>query len=158
MSSGKLAVQAKGDGQAGMVLTVKNRTNRRLHVVLPPVSSPTGSTGQFGGMGGMGGGMGGMGGGMGGGMMGGMGGGMGGMGGGMGGMGGGMGGRGGMMGGRGGGMGGGARTMPPMMGMMMLAGVIVRLTGDLDSWDFMSQRLSYMAGFGGGRWAAWVAA
>jgi hypothetical protein len=49
-----------------------------------------------------------------------------------------------------GGMGGGgmAGTMPPMMGMMMLAGTIVRLTGDFDSWDMQSQALSYRSGFG----------
>ncbi|HEU5118877.1 MAG TPA: hypothetical protein VFT74_19950, partial [Isosphaeraceae bacterium] len=57
-----------------------------------------------------------------------------------------MGGRGGMMGG----MGGMSRTMPPMMGMMMLAGQIVRLTGDFDSWDYQSQMLSFRAGFMGG--------
>ncbi len=52
-----------------------------------------------------------------------------------GGMGGGGMGGGGMMGGGGGMMGGGARTMPPTMGMMMLARLIMYLCGDYDSWD-----------------------
>ena len=93
MKKGLVGVQAEGTGDGRMTVSVTNRTNRSLRVVLPPGLVAQGATGQ---MGGMGGGMGGMGGGMGGG---GMGGGMGGMGGGMGG--GGMGG-----GGMGGGMGG----------------------------------------------------
>ena len=72
---------AEGTGDGRMTLSLTNRTNPKLRVVLPPGLIASGATGQFGGgMGGMGGGMGGMGGGMGG-----MGGGMGGMGGGMGG-------------------------------------------------------------------------
>jgi hypothetical protein len=51
---------------------------------------------------------------------------------------------GGMMGG--GMMGGGARTMPPMMGMMMLSNIIMYFCGDFDSWD----RRSLMMGMGGG--------
>jgi hypothetical protein len=62
-------------------------------------------------------------------------------------MGGGMGGMGGGMGGMGGGMGGmGGGTMPPMMGMMMLARMIMYFCGDFDSWDMRS----LMMGMGGG--------
>jgi hypothetical protein len=144
LRAGKVAVEAEGTGDGRMTLTVTNRTKQPLRVVLPPGLIASGATGQFGGMGGFGGGMGGMGGGMGG-----MGGGMGGMGGGMGGMGGGMGG--GMMGGRGG-MGGGMLTMPPQMGMMMLGMLIMRLTGERDSWDYTSLRMGMggMGGMGGG--------
>ena len=117
LRTGALDVRAEGLGDGRMMLSVTNRTEQRLRVVLPPGLVATGATGQFGG-GGFGGGMGG--GGMGGGGMGGMGGGgMGGMGGGgMGGMGGGgMGGMGGGgMGGGGmggGGMGGGFGSIPP---------------------------------------------
>ena len=139
MRQGLVSAQAEGIGDGRITISVTNRTSRALRVVLPPGIVAQGATGQ---MGGMMGGMGGMGGGMGG-----MGGGMGGMGGGMGGMGGGMGGMGGGMGGMGGGMmGGGARTMPPMMGMMMLANVIMYFCGDYDSWD----RRSLMMGMGGG--------
>jgi hypothetical protein len=142
LRSGKLSATAEGLGDGRMTLSITNRTNSKLRVVLPPGLVASGATGQFGGMGmGMGGGMGGMGGGMGG-----MGGGMGGMGGGMGGMGGGMGGmgRGGMMGG---GMMGG--TMPASMGMMMLGSLIMRMVGDRDSWDFSSLRAGMMM-MGGG--------
>jgi hypothetical protein len=60
----------------------------------------------------------------------------------MGGMGGGMG----RMGGMGGGMGRmGGGTMPPMMGMMMLARMIMYFCGDYDSWDMRS----LMMGMGG---------
>ena len=85
MRDGLVSVKAEGTGDGRMTMSVTNRTNRQLRVVLPPGIIAQGATGQFGGMGGgMGGG--GMGGGMGGGGMGGMGGGgMGGMGGGMGG-------------------------------------------------------------------------
>jgi hypothetical protein len=134
---GQVAVQAEGIGDGRMTVSVTNRTRKPLRVVLPPGIVAQGATGQFGGMGGMGGGgMGGMG-GMGGGM-----GGMGGMGGGMGG----MGGMGGGMGGMGGGMRGGGGTMPPMMGMMMLARMIMYFCGDFDSWDMRSM----MMGMGGG--------
>ena len=140
----QVSAQIEGTGDGRVTLSLTNRTHRKLRVVLPPGIVAQSATGQMGGMmGGMGGGMGGMGGGMMGGM-GGMGGGMGGMGGGMGGMGGGMGGMGGGMGG--GMMGGGAQTMPPMMGMMMLANVIMYFCGDFDSWD----RRSLMMGMGGG--------
>jgi hypothetical protein len=136
MRQGVIGVQAEGIGDGRMTLSVTNRTSRPLRVVLPPGIVAQSATAQFGGMGGMGGGMGGMGGGMGG-MGGGMGG-MGGMGGGMGGMGGGMGGM--------GGMGRMSATMPPMMGMMMLANLIMYFCGDPDSWD----RRSLMMGMGGG--------
>ena len=49
-----------------MTVSVTNRTERRLRVILPPGIIAQSATGQFGGMGGMGGMMGGMGGGMGG--------------------------------------------------------------------------------------------
>src|SRR5271169_5954479 len=62
---GLISVQAEGIGDGRMTMTLKNRTNKQLHVVLPPGIIAQGATGQFGGMGGMGGGMGGMGGGMG---------------------------------------------------------------------------------------------
>ena len=107
-----------------MTLTVTNKTRRQLRVVLPPGIIAQGATGQFGGMGGGGGGMGAaawvavawaaawavvaMGGGMGG-------------------------GGGGMMGM--GSMGRGGGTMPPTMGMMMLARMIMYFCGDPESWD-----------------------
>ena len=145
MHQGLVSVRTEGSGDGRVTVSVTNRTRKPLRVVLPPGIVAQSATGQMGGM------MGGMG-GMGGGMMGGMGGGM--MGG-MGGMGGGMGG--GMMGGRMGGgmMGGGARTMPPMMGMMMLANVIMYFCGDFDSWDRRSLmigmgRMGGMGGMGGG--------
>src|SRR5271157_5716814 len=129
-----------------MTVSVTNNTKKQLRVVLPPGIIAQGATGQFGGMGGMGGGMGGMGGGMMGGMAGGMGrggvAGIGIMGRGIGGMGGGMGGMGGGM------MGGGARTMPPTMGMMMLARLIMYLCGDYDSWDQRALSIGMM-GMGG---------
>ena len=127
MRKGTVSVKAEGSGDGRMIVSVTNRTNRPLRVVLPPGIIAQGAAGQIGGMGGMG--MGGMGGG-----------GMGGMGGGTGGMGGGT--RGGM-----GGMGGMGRTsgtLPPTMGMMMLANIIMYFTGDFDSWD----RRSLMIGMG----------
>ena len=139
MRQGLVAVDAKGRGDGRITMTIKNRTKRQLRVVLPPGLIAQSATGQFGGMGGMGGGMGGMGGGG----MGGMGGGMGGMGGGMGGMGG--GGMGGM-----GGMGRSTGTMPPSMGMMMLARMIMYFCGDPDSWDMRSLMIGMMGGMGGG--------
>jgi hypothetical protein len=141
MREGLVTVKAEGIGDGRMTLSVTNKSKRQLRVVLPPGIIAQSATGQFGGMGGMGGGMGGMGGGMGG--MGGMGGGMGGMGG----MGGGMGG--GMMGGMGG-MGRQAGTMPPMMGMMMLARMIMYFCGDPESWDQRSLMIGMMGGMGGG--------
>ena len=144
MKKGAVSVKAEGNGDGRMIVSVTNRTNRPLRVVLPPGIVAQGATGQMGGMGGMGGGG-----------MGGMGGGMGGMGGGgMGGMGGGgMGGGG--MGGRMGGMGRSSGTLPPMMGMMMLANIIMYFTGDYDSWDRRSLmvgmgRMGGMGGMGGG--------
>ncbi len=131
MQKGLVSVKAEGRGDGRITVSVTNRTNRPLRVILPPGIVAAGASGQ---MGGMGGGMGGMGGGMGG---------MG--GGGMGG--GGMGGRGG--GGGMGGMGGMGRssgTMPPMMGMMMLSNIIMYFCGDVASWD----RRSLMMGMGGG--------
>ena len=115
LRDGSLDVRAEGMGDGRMMVSVTNRTDRRLRVVLPPGLVASGVTGQFGG-GGFGGG-GGMGGG---------------------GMGGGMGG------------GGGGGVMPPMMGMRLLAGLIVQLTGEFDSWDTRAQALSMSTGFGGG--------
>ena len=150
--TGQLSATAEGTGDGRMTLSLTNRTNTRLRVVLPPGLIASGVTGQFGGGMGMMGGMGGMGGGMmggmGGGMMGGMGGGM--MGG-MGGMGGGMGGMGGM-GRMGGGM-MGSGTLPASMGMMMLGKLIMSLIGDRDNWDqrsLMSGMMMGMGGMGGG--------
>ena len=58
---------AEGTGDGRMTLSLTNRTNRKLRVVLPPGLIASGATGQFGGRAwGMGGGMGMMGGGMGG--------------------------------------------------------------------------------------------
>jgi hypothetical protein len=138
MRDGLVSVKAEGIGDGRMTLSVTNKTKKQLRVVLPPGIIAQGATGQFGGMGGMGGGMGGMGGGMGG---------MGGMGGG------GMGGMGGMGGGGMGGMGGMGRnagTMPPMMGMMMLARMIMYFCGDPESWDQRSLMIGMMGGMGGG--------
>ena len=74
MKSGLIDAKAVGTGDGRMTISVQNKTNRRLRVILPPGLIASGASGQ---MGGMGGGMGGMGGGgMGGGGMGGMGGGM----------------------------------------------------------------------------------
>jgi hypothetical protein len=145
---GLVSVKAEGLGDGRMTVALKNKSQKKLRVVLPPGIIAQGATGQFGGMGGMGGGMGGMGGGMGG-MMGGMGGGMGGM---MGGVGGGMGGMGGMGGGMGGmgGMGRQAGTMPPTMGMMMLSRMIMYFCGDPDSWDPRSIMIGMMGGGMGG--------
>ncbi len=138
MNKGLVAVDATGRGDGRMTLSVTNNSNHQLRVVLPPGIIAQGATGQFGGMGG---GMGG--GGMGGGGMGG-----GGMGG--GGMGGGGMGGGGMRGGMGGGGGGMARTMPPTMGMMMLARLVMYLCGDYDSWDMRALSIGMMGGGMGG--------
>ena len=125
LHDGLVSVRAEGIGDGRLTMSLTNRTRRRLRVVLPPGIVAQGATGQMGGM------------------MGGMGGGMGGMGGGMGGMGGGMGG--GMMGGG---------TMPPMMGMMTLARMIMYFCGDFDSWDMRSLMMGMggmgMGGMGGG--------
>ena len=69
IQTGQLSVTAEGTGDGGMTMSLTNRTDSKLRVVLPPGLIVSGITGQFGG------GMGGMGGGMGGGGMGGMGGG-----------------------------------------------------------------------------------
>ena len=138
LRTGQISAVARGRSDGRITLSLTNKTSAKLRVVLPPGLIVSGTTGQFGG------GMGGMGGGMGGGMMG---------GGGMGGMGGGMGGgmRGGMGGGMGGGMRGGmgSRTMPPMMGMMMLSRMIMYLCGEYDSWDMRSLSIGMMGGMGG---------
>ena len=134
MRDGLVMANAVGDGDGRLTLSLTNKSNRRLNVVLPPGIVASGVSGQMGMMGGMGGGMGG---GM--------------MGGGMGGMGGGR--MGGMGGGRMGGMGMSGRTMPPMMGMMMLGRLIMQLCGDYDSWDqrsLMSGMMGMRGGMGGG--------
>ena len=141
MKNGQIAATAEGTGDGKITLSLKNRTNSRLRVVLPPGLIVSGATGQFGG------GMGGMGGGMGGGWAGGMGGGMGGMGGGMGGMGGGMGGRG---GGMGGGMMRGGGTMPAIDGHDDARPADHVSFGDYDSWDQRSLRIGMMGGMGMG--------
>ena len=69
--AGVITAKAEGREDGDMTISVTNRSNRQLRVVLPPGLIATGATGQFGGgmmggrggMGGMGGGMGGMGGG-----------------------------------------------------------------------------------------------
>ena len=132
--SGQLTGVAEGTGDGRMIVSITNKTNGKLRVVLPPGLIASGATGQFGGgMGGMGGGMGGGGGGMGGGM--------------------GGGGRGGGMGGgRGGSTGGSSRgggTMPAMMGMMMLGRLIMGMVGDRDSWDQRSLMQGMSGGMGG---------
>ena len=67
LRTGRLSATAEGTGDGRMTLSLTNRTNQKLRVVLPPGLIASGATGQFGGMGmGMGGGMGMMGGGMGG--------------------------------------------------------------------------------------------
>jgi hypothetical protein len=138
---GLVTVKAEGLGDGRMTVTLKNKSHKKIRVVLPPGIIAQSATGQFGGMGGMGGGMGGM--------MGGMGGGMGGMMGGMGGgMMGGMGGGGGMLGMSG--MGRQAGTMPPTMGMMMLSRMIMYFCGDPDSWDPRSIMIGMMGGMMGG--------
>ncbi len=134
VKKGLVTVSAESLGDGRMMLSVKNKTKKKLNVILPPGIVAQSATGQFGGMGGGGGG-----GGMGGGGMGGGGGGMGG---------GGMGG-----GGMGGGMGGGggrSQTMPPMMGMMMLARMIMYFCGDPSSWDQRSLMIGMMGGGGMG--------
>ena len=133
LKKGDIAVEAKGNGDGGMTVVVKNKTRRKLRVVLPPGLVASGASGQMGGMGGMGGGGGG---GMGGGGMGG----------------------GGMGGGGGGGMGGGgmggggqgqgmSRTLPASAGMMMLATLITRLVAP-GTWDLSGMMM--MGGMGGG--------
>src|SRR5689334_13678784 len=109
MRKGSVSVQAEGRSGGRITVSLTNRTRKPLRVVLPPGIIAQSATGQMGGMmGGMGG-MGGRGGGMGGGMGGGR--------------------MGGGMGRRGGG------TMPPMMGMMMLARLIRLVCGAYEGWD-----------------------
>jgi hypothetical protein len=72
---GLVSIQAEGGGDGRMTVSVINRTERPLRIVLPPGIIAQGTTGQFAGIGGMGG-MGGSMGGMDSGFMGGMGGGM----------------------------------------------------------------------------------
>src|ERR1700722_13189943 len=59
MKKGLVAVRAEGTGDGRITISVTNRTNRPLRVVLPPGIVAQGATGQMGGMGGggMGGGM-----------------------------------------------------------------------------------------------------
>ena len=52
---GLVSVEAEGRGDGRMTISVTNRTNRPLRVVLPPGIIAQSATGQFGGMGGMGG-------------------------------------------------------------------------------------------------------
>ncbi len=149
MSKGDLGVLARGSSEAGMVLSVTNRTTRTLRVVLPPGLLAAGASGQFagGGFGGAGGG--GFGGGLGGGGLGG--GGLGGGGFGGGGVGGGGFGGGGLGGGGtggGGGYGGGSATLPASTGMLTLGRLIMNLVGDRDSWDYQS--LASSGGLAGG--------
>src|SRR5438874_11527941 len=59
MDKGLVGVRAEGIGDGRMTMSVTNRTNRPLRVILPPGIVVQGATGQMGGMGGMGGGMGG---------------------------------------------------------------------------------------------------
>src|SRR5689334_19426388 len=47
--SGQLAVTAEGTGDGRMTLSLTNRTNTRLRVILPPGLIVSGATGQFGG-------------------------------------------------------------------------------------------------------------
>jgi hypothetical protein len=141
LRDGSLGVNAVGLGDGRMVVSLTNRTERRLQVVLPPSLLASGATGQFVG-GGFGGGFpgGGFGGGMNGGVGGGFGGGMnGGMGGGLGGMNGGMGGRGAM---------GSNGLLPAPLGMAMVGRTIMGLTGNPVTWDRSS--LSGWGTMGGG--------
>ena len=138
--SGQLTVSAKGTGDGRMAVSVANKTQRPLKVVLPPGLVAVGATGQFGGAGGFGGGGGG-GGGLGGGGGVGLGGGIGGGGGGIG------GGRGGA-----GGRGGGSQqlTLPPTIGMIMLGRLIMTLIEPTESWNVASLTSSGLAGGGQG--------
>ena len=110
LRSGTIEAKAVGTGDGRMNLTIRNKSGRRLRVVLPPGLIASGASGQFGGMGG---GMGGMGG-----------------------------------GGMGGGMGGGSTVMMPTMGLMEVANMFMRLTGDMDSWDYTSVFSSMFMGGG----------
>src|SRR4051794_31130396 len=49
IKSGQLSVTAEGTGDGRMTLTLTNRTNSKLRVVLPPGLMVSGATGQFGG-------------------------------------------------------------------------------------------------------------
>jgi hypothetical protein len=161
LRSRRLAVEAEGLGDGRMTLTVTNRTDRKLRVVLPPGLVASGASGQFGGIGGggggLGGGLGGLGGGFGGLGAGGLGaaggGGFGGGGLGGGGFGGGgFGGGGGGFGGGGmgtGGVGGGGGTLPAMFGMMMLGRLVMQLVAP-DTWNVASLYSGGMGGMGMG--------
>ena len=50
--TGAINAQATGTGDGRMNITVQNKTNRRLRVILPPGLIASGASGQFGGMGG----------------------------------------------------------------------------------------------------------
>ena len=153
--AGTIDVIAQGRDDGRISLSVTNRGNVPLKVVLPAGLIASGATGQFAGMGGVGGGIGGIGGlgGAGGGGFGGMnngfggGGGMNGFGGGgmNNGFGGGMNNRGGMGAGMGGFNSGG--TLPASVGMMMVGRLIMNLSGERNSWSFVS---SMPMGNGGG--------
>src|SRR4051812_36928130 len=56
MGKGVVGVEAEGIGDGRMTVSVSNRTNGQLRVVLPPGLVAQGASGQMGGMGGMGGG------------------------------------------------------------------------------------------------------
>lgn len=133
--SRQIAVAAEGTGDGRMILSLTNRTQTKLRVVLPPGLVASGLSGQFGGMGGGGRG------------------GRGGRGGGGGGMGMGMGARGGGAGmgtmGAGGGM-MSSGTMPASMGMMMVGQLIMSLVGERDSWDQTTLMFGMMGGGGMG--------
>src|SRR5689334_17251730 len=49
LRSGQLSGSAEGTGDGRMTLSLKNRTDRKLRVVLPPGLIVSGATGQFGG-------------------------------------------------------------------------------------------------------------
>jgi len=55
VKQGDVSVKAEGIGDGRMTLSVTNKTQRKLKVVLPPGLIASSATGQFGGMGGMGG-------------------------------------------------------------------------------------------------------
>ena len=52
---GLISVQAEGRGDGRMTVSITNRSQRQLRIVLPPGIIAQSATGQFGGMGGMGG-------------------------------------------------------------------------------------------------------
>ena len=56
MKSGLIDAKAVGTGDGRMTISVQNKTNRRLRVILPPGLIASGASGQMGGMGGGGGG------------------------------------------------------------------------------------------------------